>query len=229
MSSVKSKKLPRNDQSMVNYGIKKRTTENKSFPKKDVEKKIQKEDEKQKTKIDWEEEKDILKKYLIEKYSLSNKYPLSNKKIEKIINERAQKYIDMNEYQSYFLQHQSKNLTEKIKQSKKLSNAPDEIKSFFDSEAKESIDYSSSDDEQSDNIDDDNVSTNVQSDEEIEEEDTASRRKRKCEFSTLDDSSPKKKDTPVVRWLPNGNKVNSKIFNIFTLMNPYILTFCIIK
>ena len=223
MSSVKSKKLPRNDQSMVNYDIKKRTTENKSFPKKDVEKKIQKEDEKQKTKIDWEEEKDILKKYL------SEKYPLSNKKIEKIINERAEKYIDMDEYQSYFLKNQSKNLTEKIKKSKKLSNAPDEIKSFFDLEAKESVDYSSSEDEENDNTDDDNVSTHVQSDEEIEEEDTSSSRKRKCEFSTLNDSSPKKKESPVVRWLPNGKKVNSKIFDIFTLMNPHILSVCIIK
>ena len=223
MSSVKSKKLPRNDQSMLNYDIKKRTTEDKSFPKKNVEKKIQKEDEKQRTKIDWEEEKDILKKYL------SEKYPLSNKKIEKIINERAEKYIDMDKYQSYFLKNQSKNLTEKIKKSKKLSNAPDEIKSFFDLEAKESVDYSSSEDEENDNTDDDNVSTNVQSDEEIEEEDTSSTRKRKCEFSTLNDSSPKKKESPVVRWLPNGNKVNSKIFDIFTLMNPHILTFCIIK
>ena len=220
MSSVKSKKLPRNDRSMVNYDIKKRTTENKSFPKKDVEKKIQKEDEKQKTKIDWEEEKDILKKYL------SEKYPLSNKKIEKIINERAEKYIDMDKYQSYFLKNHSKNLTEKIKKSKKLSNAPDEIKSFFDLEAKESVDYSSSEDEENDNTDDDNVSTNVQSDEEIEEEDTSSTRKRKFEFSTLDDSSPKKKETPVLRWLPNGNKVNSKIFDIFTLMNPHILKLC---
>jgi hypothetical protein len=223
MSSVKSKKLPRNDRSMVNYDIKKRTTENKSFPKKDVEKKIQKEDEKQKTKIDWEEEKDILKKYL------SEKYPLSKKKIEKIINERAKKYIDMDKYQSYFLKNQSKNLTEKIKKSKKLSNAPDEIKSFFDLEAKESVDYSSSEDEENDNTDDDNVSTNVQSDEEIEEEDTSSTRKRKCEFSTLNDSSPKKKESLVVRWLPNGNKVNSKIFDIFTLMNPHILSVCIIK
>ena len=114
----------------------------------------------------------------------------------------------MDKYQSYFLQHQSKNLTEKIKKSKKLSNAPDEIKSYFDYEAKESVDYSSSDDEENDNTDDDNVSTNVHSDEEIEE-DTSCTRKRKCESSTLDDSSPKKKETPVVRWLPNGNKVNS--------------------
>ena len=223
MSSVKSKKLPRNDQSMLNYDIKKRTTEDKSFPKKNVEKKIQKEDEKQRTKIDWEEEKDILKKYL------SEKYPLSNKKIEKIINERAEKYIDMDKYQSYFLKNQSKNLTEKIKKSKKLSNAPDEIKSFFDSEAKESVDYSSSDDEENENTDDDTVSNNIHSDEEIEEEDTSSTRKRKCEFSTLDDSSPKKKETPFLRWLPNGDKVNSKICDIFTLMNPHILTLCNVK
>ena len=203
MSSIKSKKLLRNDQSMLNYDIKKRSTEDKSFPKKDVEKKIQKEDEKQKKKIDWEEEKDILKTYL------AQRYPLNAKKIEKIINERAEKYIDLDKYQSYFLQHQSKNLTEKIKKSKKLSNASDEIKSYFDYEAKESVDYSSSDDEENDNTDDDNVSTNVHSDEEIEE-DTSCTRKRKCESSTLDDSSPKKKDTPVVRWLPNGNKVNSE-------------------
>ena len=113
MSSVKSKKLLRNDQSMLNYDIKKRSTEDKSFPKKDVEKKIQKEDEKQKKKIDWEEEKDILKTYL------AQRYPLNAKKIEKIINERAEKYIDLDKYQSYFLQHQSKNLTEKIKKNKK--------------------------------------------------------------------------------------------------------------
>ena len=202
MSPLKYKKQSRNDRSMLNDEGKKMTTEDKSFPKKNTEKKIEKEDEKQRTKIDWEEEKDILKKYL------SEKYPLSNKKIEKIINERADKYIDMDTYQSYFLKHQSQNLTEKLRKSKKLSNAPDEIKSYFDYEAKESVDYSSSDDEENDNTDDDNVSTNVHSDEEIEE-DTSCTRKRKCESSTLDDSSPKKKDTPVVRWLPNGDKVNS--------------------
>ena len=223
MSSVKSKKLLRNDQSMLNYDIKKRATEDKSFPKKDVEKKIQKEDEKQKKKIDWEEEKDILKTYL------AQRYPLNAKKIEKIINERAEKYIDLDKYQSYFLQHQSKNLTEKIKKSKKLSNASDEIKSYFDYEAKESVDYSSSDDEENENTDDDTVSNNIHSDEEIEEEDTSSTRKRKCEFSTLDDSSPKKKETPFLRWLPNGDKVNSKICDIFTLMNPHILTLCNVK
>ena len=200
MSAKIAKKLQRNGLS----DDKKRSTEDKNFSKKDIEKKIQEKDGKEKKKIDWEDEKDILKKYL------SEKYPLSSKKIEKIINERAEKYIDMENYQSYFLKHQSKNLTEKIRKTKKLSNAPDEIKSFFDSEAKESVDYSSSDDEENDNPDDDNISTNIHSDEEIEEDDTSSTRKRKCEFSTFDDSSPKKKETPVQRWLPNGNKVNSK-------------------
>ena len=55
----------------------KRSTEDENSVKKVNEKKFQKEDEKQKKKIDWEEEKDILKKYL------SEKYPLNVKKIEK--------------------------------------------------------------------------------------------------------------------------------------------------
>ena len=49
------------------------------------------------------------------------------------------------------------------------------------------------------------------SDEELPdiEKDTVSNRKRKCEFSTLDETSSKKKDTSVLRWLPNGDKVNN--------------------
>ena len=49
------------------------------------------------------------------------------------------------------------------------------------------------------------------SDEELPdiEKDTVSTRKRKCEFSTLDETSSKKKDTSVLRWLPNGDKVNN--------------------
>ena len=102
----------------------------------------------------------------------------------------------MDTYQSYFLKHQSQNLTEKLRKSKKLSNAPEEIKSFFDTEAKESVateDYSSSEDEEHDNTDDDDVSSNVNSEEGIEEEDNSSTRKRKCEFSTLDAARQKRK------------------------------------
>merc|ERR1711872_457093 len=99
-----------------------------------TEKKFQKENEKEKKNINWEEEKDILQQFL------RQKYPLSNSKISKIIEEKAEKYINMDEYKSFFLKYQSKNLSENIKKSKskKLSNAPEEIKSYFDSEAKES-------------------------------------------------------------------------------------------
>ena len=45
-------------------------------------------------------------------------------------------------------------------------------------------------------------------DEDDEENSNSNIRKRKCEFSALDESPPKKKDTPVLRWLPNGNKVS---------------------
>ena len=58
----------------------------------------------------------------------------------------------MDEYKSFFLKYQSRNLSENIKKSKskKLSNAPEEIKSYFDSEEKESNSTSSSDDEDED-------------------------------------------------------------------------------
>ena len=48
----------------------------------DTEKKNQEEDREEKTKIDWEEEKDIIKKYL------SEKYPLPTSKISKIFQEK---------------------------------------------------------------------------------------------------------------------------------------------
>ena len=186
---------------------KKRTTEDENFVKKDNEKKFQKEDEKQKKKkINWEEEKEIIKKYL------SERYPLSHQKIDAIIKDKAEKFIDMDKYKSFFLRHQAKNLTEKIKKSKKLSSAPDEVKQFFDQEASETKEYySSSEEEDDDNTDNDSESEKSNSDEELPdiEKDTVSTRKRKCEFSTLDETSSKKKDTSVLRWLPNGDKVNN--------------------
>lgn len=206
MSEKSSKKLVRNGQSM-NNDDKKRSTEDKNSSKKNVEKKFQKEKEKQKKKIDWEEEKDVLKAYLHKTYSLNQN------KVDRIIEEKAEHYIDLDKYQSFFLKYQSKNFTEKLKKPTKLSKASDEVKQFFDqeaSEAKESVNYStSSDEEDDDNTDDDNES-DKSSDEDLPgvEEDTTSSRKRKCEFSTLDEtSSSKKKDTSVVRWLPNGDKV----------------------
>ena len=201
--SVRSvKKLQKNSQSILNND-KKGSSEDKNHSSKNSEKKFQKEDEKEKKKIDWEEEKDVLEKYLNEKY------PLSKQKVRRIIEERADRYIDMDKYKTFFFNYQSEKLTDNIKKSKKLSNAPDDVKSFFDTEAKESVDYCSSeddDDDENDNIDDDNESKETNSD--VEEVDHSSLRKRKCESSTLDEATPKKKDTSILRWLPNGDKVS---------------------
>ena len=143
----------RNGQSM-NNDDKKRSTEDKNSSKKNVEKKFQKEKEKQKKKIDWEEEKDVLKAYLHKTYSLNQN------KVDRIIEEKAENYIDLDKYQNFFLKYQSKNFSEKLKKPTKLSKASDEVKQFFDqeaSEAKESVDYStSSDEEEEDNTEDDN-------------------------------------------------------------------------
>ena len=197
MSVKVAKKIQRNELS----DDKKRSTEDKNSFKKSTEKKLQKENEKEKKNINWEEEKDILQQFL------RQKYPLSNSKISKIIEEKAEKYINMDEYKSFFLKYQSRNLSENIKKSKskKLSNAPEEIKSYFDSEAKESNSVSSSDDEDEEEIDD-----GIESEKTIsgdEDDESSNTRKRKSEFSTLDEATPKKKETPVAKWLPNGDKV----------------------
>ena len=197
MSIKVAKKIQRNELS----DDKKRSTEDKNSFKKSTEKKLQKENEKEKKNINWEEEKDILQQFL------RQKYPLSNSKISKILEEKAEKYINMDEYKSFFLKYQSRNLSENIKKSKskKLSNAPEEIKSYFDSEAKESNSVSSSDDEDEEEIDDGIESEKTISDDEDDE--SSNTRKRKSEFSTLDEATPKKKETPVAKWLPNGDKV----------------------
>ena len=76
MSSKSYKKSATKDQVMSHNVNKKRTTEDENFVKKDNEKKFQKEDEKQKKKkINWEEEKEIIKKYLSERYPLSHQKP----------------------------------------------------------------------------------------------------------------------------------------------------------
>ena len=47
-------------------------------------------------------------------------------------------------------------------------------------------------------------------------EDTQNARKKKCESSTSD-HNPKKKDTPVLRWLPDGNKVRKSSISLLLL------------
>ena len=71
------------------------------------------------------------KKSIFIKRYLSEKYPLSGSKVSRIIQEQAEKYINMEEYKSFFLKHQSKNLSDNIKKSKRLSNAPEDINSYF--------------------------------------------------------------------------------------------------
>ena len=191
---------------------KKRSSQNKSVPRENPSKTTQKENQDtKKTIIDWEEEKEILKQFLNQEYPLT----LSSRKIDRIIEEKQEKYLDMDKYKSFFLKNQAKLLNKKIKLSNKISNAPKDTKQFFDLEAKEDnsgnfgnedeeiddedtdyTDKSNSDDKEDDDIeeDDDNIITNP--------------RKRKCEFSTLEDEHDlKKKDSPTLRWLPNGNKV----------------------
>ena len=175
-----------------------RSSENTHISKKDAEKNFEKEDEEKKKTIDWKKERNILEKYLSEEYSLSPK------KIDKIIKEKAEKYINYEKYQKYFLKHQSKRLNNI------LPNASKEIRQFFDEEAKETNGYSSSEEDENDDVVGDNESDKSQTDidEDDEENSNSNIRKRKCEFSALDESPPKKKDTPVLRWLPNGNKVS---------------------
>ena len=93
----------------MNKDGKKRSTEDKNSSKKNVEKKFQKEKENQKKKIDWEEEKDVLKAYLHKTYSLNQN------KVDRIIEEKAENYIELDIYQSFFLKYQSKNFSEKRK------------------------------------------------------------------------------------------------------------------
>ena len=122
-----------------------------------------------------------------------------------------------------------------MKKPTKLSKASDEVKEFFDqeaSEAKKSDNYStSSDEEDDDNTDNDNES-DKSSDEDLPgvEEDTTNSRKRKCEFSILDEASSKKKDTSVVRWLPNGDKVRqySLYYDIYLLYTIFLSFFAVL-
>ena len=241
-----SKKVLRNGQITLNNEKKKRSAEDKNILKKNAEKKFKKEKEIKETKIDWEEEKDIIEKYLSQEYPLMN-----SKKIGKIIQEKANKYIDFDKYKSFFLRYQSNKATENVKKlsssvsgkqikhnrsndmikiSKKLSDAPESIKDFFDDEAKESKHNSSDEEDEFDTNEDDNSQTETDTDEEEddesnppkleddksidmegEKEDDKNIRKRKCEYSNLDDSKSKKKDALHVRWLPDGNKVGNSL------------------
>ena len=128
---------------------------------------------------------------------------------------KAEKYIDLEENKTFLFKYQIKKLADKLK-SRKLSNASDNVKSYFDLEAKESSDYSSSDDDDDENINDDQVSENTKPSyeeaegEEEDEEESSITRKRKDENCNLEELSSKKskKSDNINDWLPNGDKVN---------------------
>ena len=213
MSLKSDNKSTRNGQVILN-DEKKRSSENKSNFKKIIEKKSQKEDGKKEKKINWEEEKDVIESYFRQRHPM-----ISERKRNKIIEEKAEKYIDLEEYKTFFLKYQTKKLADKLK-SRKLSNASDNVKSYFDLEAKESYDYSSSDDDDDENINDDQESENTKPNyeeaegEEEDEEESSITRKRKDENCNLEEPSSKKskKSDKINDWLPNGDKVNDLRF-----------------
>ena len=81
---------------------------------------------------------------------------------------------------------------------------------------------SSSDEDENDDIaaDDKNDKSDVEGD---EEKDKSKLRKRKCEFSFLEESVPKKKDTSILRWPPDGNK--EKNYSILSIFPYFVLGF----
>ena len=190
-----------------NHEKKKRSTEIKDFQK-DSSKKTSEENQNTK-KINWEEEEETLKKYLQrEKYTL--------KKINKIIKGKKEKYINLDKYRFFFLKAQSVRLMANIKKSNKLSKAHENVKVYFDDEAKEDshgtnkISDDNSEDDVEDEDDDDETEeedsnneskslTNSDDEENDDENNNAetlnstTSRKRKCEFSTLDDNLSKKR------------------------------------
>ena len=96
-----------------------------------------------------------------------------------------------------------------------MSNKPDSVRSLFDDEAKETNYSSSDEDENNEEVD---VYEGEKSRQDMEEdvEDTQNARKKKCESSTSD-HNPKKKDNPVLRWLPDGNKVRKSSISLSLL------------
>ena len=109
-----------------NHEKKKRSTEIKSVSKENSSKKTSEENQNTKNPIiNWKEEKEIIKEYL------HQEYPLTNKKIDKIIEGKREKYIDRDKYRKFFFKFQSKKLMANIKKSKNLSKAPRTLKSIL--------------------------------------------------------------------------------------------------
>ena len=92
-----SVRLLRDEPIKKNHEKKERPAENKSVFKENPKENPPKENQITKTSsIKWEEEKEIIKQYL------RQEYPLTNSKIDKIIQSKKIKYIDIDKYHSFF-------------------------------------------------------------------------------------------------------------------------------
>ena len=125
---------------------------------------------------------------------------------------KSLKYLDVSKYEKFFLKLQSKRLNDKMRRSKKLSEAPDSVKQYFDDEARETNYHSSDDDESNEDDDEEDYESESISDKEENEKENRNERKRTHENFNIEDVNEnplKKKDKPTMRWLPNGNKVSN--------------------
>ena len=164
MSSKIPRKTARNGELKSNDKKKRSSEETKNNFKKDDQENGEKEKEttsKTIGNVDWEEDKDTIRQFLREEYPLK-----TSEKIEEILTKKSLKYLDVKKYEKFFLRLQSKRLNEKMRRSKKLSEAPDSVKQYFDDQAKETNNYSSSDDDESNEDDDEEYESETISDEE---------------------------------------------------------------
>ena len=210
MSSKIPQKTARNGELKSNDKKKRSSEETKNNFKKDDQENDEKEKEttsKTIGNVDWEEDKDTIRKFLHQEYPLK-----TAEKIEEILTKKSLKYLDVGKYEKFFLRLQSKKLNEKMRRSKKLSEAPDSVKQYFDDEARETNYHSSDDDESNEDDDEEDYESESISDKEENEKENRNERKRtheNCNIEDVNENPLKKKDKPTMIWLPNGNKVSN--------------------
>ena len=93
----------------------------------------------------------------------------------------------MQKYRKFFLNVQSKTLNEKVKKSRKLCEAPDSMKQYFDDEARETNYHSSDDDESNEDDDEEDYESESISDKEENEKENRNERKRTHENCNIED------------------------------------------
>jgi len=209
MSSKIPRKTTRNGELKSNDKKKRSSEETKNYVKENHEKNGEKEKEttsKTIGNVDWEEDKDTIREFLYQEYPLK-----TSEKIEEILTKKSLKYLDIGKYEKFFLKLQSKRLNDKMRRSKKLSEAPDSVKQYLDDEAKETNYHSSDDDESNEDDDEEDYYSESISDKEENRNDVNERKRthENCNLEDVNENPLKKKDKPTMRWVPNGNKVSN--------------------